>query len=368
MKVKSKKLIAFIVTLVIVLGAVGLAISDLGQSPMSYSPKQDGANSKRLIRFPTIDYLFNGLSSNASSEVDDLSLDNSNIEEEKLPLPDEDRSFDEKVVTASEDMVFEDILEYEKENIKELEENIKELEELEKLKELKELEEKINKVNTHIENGRDYYNQGDYQQALEEYNSSLEIIPEVAFLYFERAQVYLALDDLKKALEDITSSIELDSSLAEPEMTFAYGQRGLIYFELEEYEKAIEDWQAYIRLEGEDTETLYRIALAYLQVEAYDEAEVSLSRVLVLDPGYTMAYYQRANVYSLQKKHPEAIMDYDKAIEFQIGLDISYFNRGIAYLSLEKTKEAKADFKEVIKITKNEILIQEAEKILDLLK
>ena len=81
-----------------------------------------------------------------------------------------------------------------------------------------------------------------------------------------------------------------------------------------------------------------------------------------------MAYYQRGNVYSLQKKYLEAVSDYTRSIEFQIGLDISYFNRGIAYLNLEKIKEAKADFQEVLNVTKNETLIQEADKILDLLK
>jgi len=70
----------------------------------------------------------------------------------------------------------------------------------------------------------------------------------------------------------------------------------------------------------------------------------------------------------LQKKYPEAAADYTKTIELGIGLDICYFNRGIAYLSQNKVEGAIADLEKVMEISKNEVLITEAQKVLGLIK
>ena len=79
-------------------------------------------------------------------------------------------------------------------------------------------------------------------------------------------------------------------------------------------------------------------------------------------------YYQRANIYFLQKKYPEAAEDYTKAIELGVGLDICYFNRGIAYLNQNKIKEAIADLEKVLEISENEVLLTEAQKVLELIE
>ena len=50
-----------------------------------------------------------------------------------------------------------------------------------------------------------------------------------------------------------------------------------------------------------------------------------------------------------------------------IGLDICYFNRGIAYLSENKIAQAIADLEKVLEISDNEVLLTEAQNVLDLI-
>ena len=135
-----------------------------------------------------------------------------------------------------------------------------------------------------------------------------------------------------------------------------------------QYEKAIKDWETYLQHNGDDAEVYYRIGLACLKLDDYDQALTYLSRALVLDDSMGSVYYQRANIYFLQKKYPEAAEDYTKAIELGVGLDICYFNRGIAYLNQNKIKEAIADLEKVLEISENEVLLTEAQKVLELIE
>ena len=211
MSTKSKKLIVFITTSVFLLGIIGVVVRDLSQSPDFYSSKENQTDSMQNIQFPNTDALFNAHSPVFSSEFDDKTLGKNKREEEK-------------VITTLEDMITKDSVEQNNENIEKMEEI-------------------INKVNMHIEKGRDYFNQGKYSQALQEYDSALVIVPEVAALYFERAQVYLALNDVENALKDISSSIKAEPKLVEP-----YLLRGQIYSLMGSYTEAIEDFNTVISL------------------------------------------------------------------------------------------------------------------------
>ena len=141
----------------------------------------------------------------------------------------------------------------------------------------------------------------------------------------------------------------------------------MAYFQKNQFESAIRDWKEYLRYDSEDAEVNYRIGLTYLKIDDYDNALTYLSRATELDENLGSAYYQRANLYSLQKKYLEAAKDYTKAIELGIGLDICYFNRGIAYLSENKITQAIADLEKVLEISDNEVLLTEAQNVLDLI-
>ena len=70
--------------------------------------------------------------------------------------------------------------------------------------------ETIDKLSASIEKAREYFSRGKYTLALKEYDFVLSLVPKASALYFERAQVHLALNDTKKALKDISSSAKWD--------------------------------------------------------------------------------------------------------------------------------------------------------------
>ena len=84
----------------------------------------------------------------------------------------------------------------------------------------KEAEELLSQIKT----GRELYNQGKYDQALEKYQLAINLAPQIAPLYFERGQVYLSLENTKQALSDFNECIRLD-----PQLTIVYFMRGKLY-------------------------------------------------------------------------------------------------------------------------------------------
>jgi tetratricopeptide (TPR) repeat protein len=59
-------------------------------------------------------------------------------------------------------------------------------------------------------------------QALRDMDSAIELMPEVSYLYYDRANIYYIRNDFRSAIEDYSRAIRLNPNLAE-----AYYNRGL---------------------------------------------------------------------------------------------------------------------------------------------
>jgi tetratricopeptide (TPR) repeat protein len=81
-----------------------------------------------------------------------------------------------------------------------------------------------------------YYNNGNYTQALSDYNKEIEINPHIAEVYNNRGNVYSSQGKLQQAILDFNKAIEIN-----PDYADAHYNRGLIYYHLKEYDKAWAD-------------------------------------------------------------------------------------------------------------------------------
>ena len=86
--------------------------------------------------------------------------------------------------------------------------------------------------------GNVYYNLGEKQKALEDYNQALKLDPNYVHAYHNRGLVYYNLGEKQKALEDYNQALKLDSKYAG-----VYFCRGNVYNDLGEKQKALEDYK-----------------------------------------------------------------------------------------------------------------------------
>lgn len=99
----------------------------------------------------------------------------------------------------------------------------------------------------HYNAGVDLYYQGQFDEAIVEFNESIELDPEMAEAYCNRGAAYIQLGNYERAIEDLDEAIRLD-----PQYADAYRNRGFAYFLLGEFDGAVEDLGEAIRLDPDE--------------------------------------------------------------------------------------------------------------------
>ncbi|MFB0527299.1 MAG: tetratricopeptide repeat protein, partial [bacterium] len=98
-------------------------------------------------------------------------------------------------------------------------------------------------ADVHFEKGVDYINQGDYQQAIEEFNRVISIDSEYVDAYCGIGIAYMNQKNYEKAVEAFEKATALD-----PDEPIAYYLLGRAYEEIMNYEKAISAWNKFLTL------------------------------------------------------------------------------------------------------------------------
>src|SRR4030067_1112116 len=89
----------------------------------------------------------------------------------------------------------------------------------------------------HINKGNEYYNQGQYDEAITEYSEAIELEPTNSEYYYNRGNAYLKKGQLQIAVADYDKAIMLD-----PEFVMAYNNRGQAYAGQMQFDTAIADF------------------------------------------------------------------------------------------------------------------------------
>jgi len=153
-----------------------------------------------------------------------------------------------------------------------------------------------------------YSRKGNNDQAITDSNKAIEIDPENADAYRERASVYGNKGDLDRAIADYNKAIELF-----PDFADAFHDRGNIYTAKGEFDKAIFDF----------------------------------NQAIIIDPNYAEAFRDRGIVHDNKGELDQAISDYNKAIEIDPYYSEAYQSRAEAYFSKQEYDKSKEDVHKV---------------------
>ena len=117
----------------------------------------------------------------------------------------------------------------------------------------------------------------------------------------------------QSAIDEFTVAINL-----EPNVRDYYWYRGLSFVGLANYPKAIDDYTAAIALDPGNS-TLHALrGSAYSQDGQPEQALLDLDRAISLNPNHAMAYYHRGGAYAELGQDQKAKSDYDKACRLDI--------------------------------------------------
>lgn len=230
-------------------------------------------------------------------------------------------------------------------------------------------------------NGRGlaYYNRGEYQKALADFNRALEIYDEFYLAYQNRGIVYLESNKFDSAINDFTRAIEI-----EPRNHVHYKNRGNAYLKAGSYQEAVNDYSKYMQEYPNDFSVYFNRGKSYLELGNVEKAMIDFNKAEALKPNdgnickrigdllnakkeyeksiifYNLSinrnnsnektYYNRAASYYYSGQYDKAIQDYTRALQINQNMQPAYKFRGLSYLRNKQYKKALKDYNKSINL------------------
>jgi len=223
---------------------------------------------------------------------------------------------------------------------------------------------------------------GLYDDALEEYNIVLDLIPDYDEIYtsiginfirasqieeakkaFNKAISYNEFDDealfylgkisadqgdLSDGLDKIVKAIRID-----PEYANYHHELGRIYLKTGRYREAVDEFNKAIKLDKSCSGYYNSLSQALIELKYYAEAEKILKKAILLDDCDDLAYNNLADLLNIMGRTDEAFIEVKKALKINSKNFYGHATIGACYLKMGKTDKAEEHFRRAIKINPN---------------
>ena len=186
----------------------------------------------------------------------------------------------------------------------------------------------------YLSSGLEKMNRGDFEEAIPDFDQTLEIDSQLANAYLHRGIAKIELRRYEEAMEDFNKAANMFPNTHNSE---AYLYSGLVRIELNQNEEAIEDFSK---------------AIETIEKYKKEMRENMHSIQHKIDPQFaSKAYHYRGVAKTNLGNYEEAILDFNKAIEIDPQLAEAYFHRGIAKAGLgKKDNKVLKDHKTALRI------------------
>ena len=228
-----------------------------------------------------------------------------------------------------------------------------------------------------------YYNQGRFEQAIQELKADLDQNPTWEFGYRLLGLSYLGYKNNALAVSALTRAVELKSTAfstyfgleqayfnlqkydncitalnqgeplaakeKEPEKSKAklYKLRGAAYYRMNKFNEAANDLTNALRVDQSDWADFSMLGICYFNLSRLDEAIPALEKALSMKPGQTAtaemlgkAYFKKGIAALSAKQYAATVQALMKADDYDPKNGYIYYNLAEAYLFLKKYPEA----------------------------
>ncbi|WP_373521637.1 tetratricopeptide repeat protein [Aquiflexum sp.] len=191
--------------------------------------------------------------------------------------------------------------------------------------------------------GRLKYWQEKNEEAVIYYSKAIELNPDYAMYWENRAYANEKLENLRPAENDIQHALSLEETPAR------FNLLGLIYFKLNDFQSALEYFTKAENDEPTNRVYIENRASAYRNLELYDEAIQEYQRSIEIKES-DFSFNAIGVMKYLQGKFMEAIDFYSKALQLDGNNPIYWENRALAYEKAGNYEFAEMDSKKALEI------------------
>ncbi len=187
-------------------------------------------------------------------------------------------------------------------------------------------------ANNALSRGIDFYQKGNYDQAIVEFKMSAGLAPfteNSAKAYDYIAQSYLKLEKTDKAIATYKQAI-----LIYPVRDDLHLALGDVYMQEGNSAEALKEYEAAVRFNPNSNENRYSLGQSYLSAGQLDAAREQFQAVVKISPNSATGYYGLGQVARAKKDFPEAVMQFKLAISVNKNFLNSYGDLGYTYADM----------------------------------
>jgi tetratricopeptide (TPR) repeat protein len=181
-----------------------------------------------------------------------------------------------------------------------------------------------------------------FDEAAKDYSECIQIQPQLAIVFNNRALMYVEMGDYTSAIQDYTQALQLNYSW------YALYHRGDAHAALGDYDAAIADYTAGIALNPTYSQMYVNRGVSYSINGEQEKALNDFSVAIQLDSTNAAAYCNRGSTFDELGQHEKAIADFTQAILIDDSFASAYYNRASIYTQLQKTINALIDSKHAL--------------------
>ncbi|MDY6939169.1 MAG: tetratricopeptide repeat protein [Cyanobacteriota bacterium] len=230
-----------------------------------------------------------------------------------------------------------------------------------------------------LERGKQQYNAGDLEGALESFERVVELKPDDHIAWYNRGIALRDLGRFEEAVASYDRAVELhddhtawynrgialrdlgrfEEAVAsfdraveiKPDDHMAWSNRGIALRDLGRFEEAVASYDRAVEIKPDDHMVwVNRGALLCDCMTQYEEAVASFNRAVELKPDFRDAWYNRGNALQNLGHFEEALASYDRAVELQSDYPEAWSNRGVALQNLGCFEEALASYDRAVEL------------------
>jgi len=188
-------------------------------------------------------------------------------------------------------------------------------------------------------------NLGLHREALDCYNSAIELDPSLASAWFNKGVALFATGEPGLALECYERALKLN-----PKSEQAWSNKGVALKQLGKITMAIECYDRSLKINRRYPNAWVNKGVALRTMGKTDEALECYTRALALNPNDENSWSNKGNVLYSRQQIDEALVCYDRALEINPKLDRTWLNKGMALNALGRNEEAVACFEKAIEL------------------
>jgi tetratricopeptide (TPR) repeat protein len=158
---------------------------------------------------------------------------------------------------------------------------------------------------TYYFRGGVYLSQSNYELALNDFERAIEIDPQYPYTYIGLGELYTHLKKYEEAMLQYSIALSFDTGF---ESSIYFG-RGTLNILVSNYTQALNDFTSSIEIDPNNAEAYrYRGAVLF-ELDRINAAIQDLTQSIVIDPSYALAYYTRGLIYYDQENYIQALSD-----------------------------------------------------------